>query len=50
MPSVQRVLDAARYAAEKHAHQKRKGQSAEPYINHVIEVAHLVSNVASETS
>jgi guanosine-3',5'-bis(diphosphate) 3'-pyrophosphohydrolase len=48
MQSVQQVLDAARYAAEKHAHQKRKGQSAEPYVNHVIEVAHLVSTVAPE--
>jgi GTP diphosphokinase / guanosine-3',5'-bis(diphosphate) 3'-diphosphatase len=46
--SVQEVLDAARYAAEKHASQRRKGQSAEPYVNHVIEVAHLVSTVASE--
>src|SRR5437899_2998444 len=48
MQSVQQVLDAARYAAEKHVNQKRKGQSAEPYVNHLIEVAHLVSTVAPE--
>jgi guanosine-3',5'-bis(diphosphate) 3'-pyrophosphohydrolase len=48
MKSVQQVLDAAQYAAEKHAGQKRKGQAAEPYVNHLIEVAHLVSTVAPE--
>jgi len=48
MKSVQQVLDAAHYAAQKHASQRRKGQSAEPYVNHLIEVAHLVSTVAPE--
>jgi guanosine-3',5'-bis(diphosphate) 3'-pyrophosphohydrolase len=48
MKSVQLVLDAAHYAAQKHASQRRKGQSAEPYVNHLIEVAHLVSTVAPE--
>ena len=48
MQNIQQVLDAAQYAAEKHANQKRKGQSAEPYINHLIEVAHLVSRVAQK--
>jgi guanosine-3',5'-bis(diphosphate) 3'-pyrophosphohydrolase len=43
MEPVQQVLDAAQYAAVKHAGQKRKGEAAEPYINHLIEVAHLVS-------
>jgi guanosine-3',5'-bis(diphosphate) 3'-pyrophosphohydrolase len=42
------ILAAALFAAEKHAHQKRKGAAAEPYVNHLIEVAHLVSTVASE--
>jgi guanosine-3',5'-bis(diphosphate) 3'-pyrophosphohydrolase len=46
MKSVQLVLDAAHYAAQKHASQRRKGQSAEPYVNHLIEVAYLVSTVA----
>jgi GTP diphosphokinase / guanosine-3',5'-bis(diphosphate) 3'-diphosphatase len=46
MQPVQQVLDAALYAAEKHADQRRKGKSAEPYVNHLIEVAQLVSTVA----
>lgn len=40
---VQRILAAARFAAEQHARQKRKGEAAEPYINHLIEVAELVA-------
>jgi (p)ppGpp synthase/HD superfamily hydrolase len=40
---VQRILAAARFAAEKHAGQKRKGDAAEPYVNHLIEVAELVA-------
>ncbi len=32
------------FAAAKHAAQKRKGVSGEPYINHLIEVAELVSS------
>jgi len=38
------VLNAADFAARKHAGQKRKGALAEPYINHLIEVAQLVAN------
>lgn len=41
--AVQRILKAATFAAEKHAGQKRKGQAAEPYINHLIEVAQLIA-------
>lgn len=41
---VQRILAAAKFAAEKHAAQKRKGAAAEPYINHLIEVAQLVAD------
>jgi (p)ppGpp synthase/HD superfamily hydrolase len=41
--SVQGIFEAAMYAAEKHAAQKRKGAAAEPYINHLIEVAQLVA-------
>jgi guanosine-3',5'-bis(diphosphate) 3'-pyrophosphohydrolase len=40
---VQRILAAAMFAAEKHAAQKRKGAAAEPYVNHLIEVAQLVA-------
>ena len=41
--AVQRILVAARFAAEKHAGQKRKGNAAEPYVNHLIEVAQLIA-------
>ncbi len=37
------ILDAAHFAALKHAGQKRKGAAGEPYINHLLEVAELVS-------
>jgi (p)ppGpp synthase/HD superfamily hydrolase len=40
---VQRILAAARFAGERHAGQKRKGEAGEPYINHLIEVAELVA-------
>jgi GTP diphosphokinase / guanosine-3',5'-bis(diphosphate) 3'-diphosphatase len=45
---IQTILSAAHYAAQKHANQKRKGAAAEPYLNHLIEVAHLVSTALSE--
>jgi (p)ppGpp synthase/HD superfamily hydrolase len=41
--TVRRILEAARFASEKHARQKRKGNAAEPYINHLIEVAQLIA-------
>jgi (p)ppGpp synthase/HD superfamily hydrolase len=46
--AVLRILAAARFAAEKHAGQKRKGLAKEPYVNHLIEVAELIM-AASET-
>jgi (p)ppGpp synthase/HD superfamily hydrolase len=48
MESVQRILEAALFAAERHAHQKRKGAAGEPYVNHLIEVAQLVSMAIPE--
>jgi (p)ppGpp synthase/HD superfamily hydrolase len=48
MESLDRVLDAALFAARKHAGQKRKGADGEPYINHLIEVAQLVSMAIPE--
>src|SRR5580704_12145664 len=41
--SLQDILRAATFAAESHGNQRRKGAAAEPYINHLLEVAHLVS-------
>jgi guanosine-3',5'-bis(diphosphate) 3'-pyrophosphohydrolase len=40
---VEQVLAAALFAAEKHASQRRKGAAGIPYINHLLEVAHMVS-------
>jgi len=41
--SLQVVLEAASTAARWHAEQKRKGTAGEPYINHLLEVAALVT-------
>ena len=46
---VQRILQAAHFAAGKHANQKRKGIAGEPKINHLIEVAELVAGSLSES-
>jgi guanosine-3',5'-bis(diphosphate) 3'-pyrophosphohydrolase len=40
---IQSILSAAHFAAQKHANQRRKGKAGEPYINHLLEVAELVS-------
>ena len=45
---VQRILAAAKFAAEKHAAQKRKGAAAEPYVNHLIEVAELIAGSSEQ--
>src|SRR5580765_3456861 len=45
---IQRILAAARFAAEKHAQQKRKGASGEPYFNHLVEVAELIASSSQE--
>jgi guanosine-3',5'-bis(diphosphate) 3'-pyrophosphohydrolase len=42
------ILSAAHFAAEKHANQKRKGKAGEPYINHLLEVAQLISTAIPE--
>jgi (p)ppGpp synthase/HD superfamily hydrolase len=46
--SIQSILSASLFAAEKHLNQKRKGAAAEPYINHLIEVAELVAGALPE--
>ena len=45
---VQRIFAAAKFAAEKHAAQKRKGEAAEPYVNHLIEVAQLIASSSEQ--
>jgi len=43
---IARALD---FACRKHVHQRRKGESREPYINHLAEVAHLVAEATHGT-
>jgi (p)ppGpp synthase/HD superfamily hydrolase len=42
------ILEAAHFAAQKHAGQRRKGAAREPYVNHLLEVAQLVASAISE--
>jgi (p)ppGpp synthase/HD superfamily hydrolase len=48
LQTIQELMKAAHFAAARHSAQRRKGASAEPYINHLLEVADLVSSVLSE--
>lgn len=43
MQNLVSVLRAADTAAQWHATQKRKGAAAEPYVNHLLEVARMVA-------
>jgi (p)ppGpp synthase/HD superfamily hydrolase len=43
------VLQAADAAARWHVHQRRKGSAQEPYINHLLEVASLVTDATGGT-
>ena len=45
---VQNILSAVVFAAQKHTNQRRNGAAAEPYINHVVEVAELVAGALLE--
>jgi len=38
------LLRAANFAAQRHAGQRRKGKSQEPYVNHLLEVAGLLAD------
>ena len=38
-----RLTRAADYAARQHGQQRRKGEAAEPYINHLTEVAAMLA-------
>jgi guanosine-3',5'-bis(diphosphate) 3'-pyrophosphohydrolase len=38
------ILSAVRFAANKHRNQRRKDAEASPYINHPIELAHVLAN------
>jgi guanosine-3',5'-bis(diphosphate) 3'-pyrophosphohydrolase len=39
------LIEALHFSAEKHRHQRRKDQAQSPYINHPIEVTHLLWDV-----
>ena len=43
-----KIIHAARIASQWHAAQRRKGANKEPYINHLIEVADLVSAAGAD--
>ncbi len=43
------VMHAADYAARQHIAQRRKGERAEPYINHLTEVAALLAEATDGT-
>ena len=48
LPAVRQILAAALFAAERHAAQRRKGRTAEPYVNHLLEVAELLARLTDE--
>src|SRR5262245_22390003 len=48
LDAVRQILAAAHFAAERHANQRRKGRTAEPYVNHLLEVAELLARTAEE--
>ena len=45
MNNLKNLLRAASFAANKHTGQTRKGDDAQPYINHPLEVANLLANI-----
>lgn len=45
--SAARILQATLFAARAHAGQARKGAAAEPYVNHVIEVAAILAEAGA---
>jgi len=47
MEPIQRIARAYDFAARKHAAQRRKGINAEPYVNHLTEVADLLAEATS---
>jgi guanosine-3',5'-bis(diphosphate) 3'-pyrophosphohydrolase len=45
MNTLNKLLEAASFAAQRHTGHLRKGSNSEPYINHPLEVANLLANV-----
>lgn len=46
--NIDKILNAASFAAEKHKSQRRKGTESAPYINHPIAVAKLITDIGKE--
>jgi len=46
MKDIIRIMRAADQAARWHKNQRRKGEAAEPYVNHILEVAALVAEAS----
>jgi guanosine-3',5'-bis(diphosphate) 3'-pyrophosphohydrolase len=42
--SINQILRAAEFAAQKHRDQRRKDEAASPYMNHPITLANILSN------
>lgn len=49
MSDVAKLIKAADYAAKKHRSQRRKGADGDPYINHPLQVAKLLTEVGGIT-
>ena len=47
MNDIVKVMRAANFAAVKHVDQRRKGDGAEPYMNHLVEVASLAAEATN---
>lgn len=47
MKPVVDVMRALAFAAEMHVHHRRKGESQEPYINHLAEVGYLLAEATA---
>jgi guanosine-3',5'-bis(diphosphate) 3'-pyrophosphohydrolase len=45
MNTINKLLEAASFAAQRHTGHYRKGNDNQPYINHPLEVANLLANV-----
>ena len=45
MNTTNKLIEAASFAAQRHAGHFRKGNDNQPYINHPLEVANLIANV-----
>jgi guanosine-3',5'-bis(diphosphate) 3'-pyrophosphohydrolase len=48
LETIRQITRAAHFAAARHSEQRRKGAAAEPYINHLLEVADLVAGALDE--